>query len=249
MLYGQNRSKLKETDPPDCGAQRRSRIEIMMQTVPDSEVRRGSGVRVGTVLFAVILGLVIGAGALAIFARHATSGVWNGIASRLTGLTISVDVSQPTVVSRIQRLERLETVTYTMDKVVEGDRSSSVLPDFLVGAKLLLLVPGEAIAGVDLTELKPSDVAVRGNTVSFHLPPAQLFITARDDSRTRVFSRSTGWFVQADPDLESEVRAKAEQDLRNSAMTAGILFTARNNAASTLTKLRLGFGFEQVQIK
>ena len=52
-----------------------------------------------------------------------------------------------------------------MDKVVEGDRSSSVLPDFLVGDKLLLLVHGEANAGVDLTELKPSDVAVRGKTV------------------------------------------------------------------------------------
>lgn len=220
-----------------------------MQTAPHPvDDRRRSGVGAGTVLLVLILGLIVGAGALAIFARHATSGVWNGIASKLTGRTLAVDVSQPTVVSRIQRLERLETVTYTMDKVVEGDRSSSVLPDFLVGDKLLLLVHGQAIAGVDLTQLKSSDVTIHGKTVSVHLPPAQVFITALDDSRTRVFSRSTGWFIQADPNLESEVRAKAEQDLRNSALTAGIHSTAHDNAASTLTKLLLSFGFEQVQI-
>lgn len=219
-----------------------------MQTTTDPVDRRKPGIRVGIIVLAAILGLVAGAAALAIFARHATTGVWNGIATKLTGRTLSLDVSQPVVVSRIQRLERLETVTYTMDKVVEGERTNSILPDFLVGDKLLLLVHGQAIAGVDLTQLKSSDVGVRGKTVSVHLPPAQLFITALDDSRTRVFSRSTGWFIQADPNLESEVRARAEQDLGASALAAGILYTAHNNAASTLTKLLLGLGFEQVQI-
>lgn len=220
----------------------------MMQTATDPVGRRRSAIRVGTIVLAAILGLVVGVGALAVFARHARSGVWNGIASKLTGRTLALDVSQPAIVSRIQRLERLETVTYTMDKAVEGERSNSILPDFLVGDKILLLVHGQAIAGVDLMQLKSSDVVVRGKTVSVRLPPAQLFITALDDSRTRVFSRSTGWFVQADPNLESEVRAKAEQDLSASALAAGILFTAHNNAASTLTKLLLSFGFEQVQI-
>ncbi|HEX5233935.1 MAG TPA: DUF4230 domain-containing protein [Silvibacterium sp.] len=203
----------------------------------------------GAIALAVILGLLVGVGAIAVFAHRASRGVWDRIATRITGRTLVFDATQPTVVSRIQRLERLETVTYTMDKVVEGQRSNAILPDFLVGDKLLLLVHGEAIAGVDLRQLKPSDVAVSGKSVNVHLPPAQVFITALDDSRTRVFSRSTGWFVQADTNLESEVRARAEQDLLNSAMTAGILFTAHNNAASTLTKLLLGFGFQNVHIQ
>jgi hypothetical protein len=135
-----------------------------------------------------------------------------------------------------------------MDKVVEGDRSSTILPDFLVGDKLMLLVHGQAIAGVDLSQLKSSDVTVNGKSVTVHLPPAQIFVTALDDSQTRVYSRSTGWFIQADPNLESEVRAKAEQELRNSALTAGILNTAQQNADATLTKLLLGFGFDQVHV-
>lgn len=219
-----------------------------MPTSADSKAPYSPGNRPRAFVFAVILGLLIGIGSVAVFAHRASRGIWDRIATRITGRTLVFDATQPTVVSRIQRLERLETVTYTMDKVVDGQRSNAILPDFLVGDKLLLLVHGEAIAGVDLRQLKPSDVAVSGKSVNVHLPPAQLFITALDDNRTRVFSRSTGWFVQADANLESEVRARAEQDLRNSAMAAGILFTAHNNAASTLTKLLLGFGFQNVHI-
>jgi len=204
--------------------------------------------RTGRVLLALILGLILGAASLAVFVHHATTGVWDRIATKVTGRPLAIDISQPTVVSRIQRLERLETVTYTMDKVVEGDRSSDILPDFLVGDKLLLLVHGEAIAGVDLSQLKSSDVVINGKSIAVHLPPAQIFVTALDDSQTRVYSRSTGWFVQADPNLESEVRAKAEQDLRNSALTAGILSTAQKNADATITKLLLTFGFNQAQV-
>jgi hypothetical protein len=219
-----------------------------MPITADPPERGRSGTRAGTVLLAILLGLLLGAGTLAVFAHQATTGLWNAVATKITGRPLAIDVSQPTVVSRIQRLERLETITYTMDKVVEGDRSSTVLPDFLVGDKLLLLVHGQAIAGVDLSQLKSSDVALQGKTVTVHLPPAQMFVTALDDSRTRVYSRSTGWFVQADPNLESEVRSKAEQELHDSALSAGILTTARNNAAATLTRLLLGFGFEQVHV-
>ncbi|GGG95652.1 hypothetical protein GCM10011586_08410 [Silvibacterium dinghuense] len=199
-------------------------------------------------LLAVFLGLLIGMGALAVFVREATYGIWNQVATKVTGRALSIDTSQPTVVDRIQKLSRLESVTYTMDKTVEGDRTSAILPDFLVGDKLLLNVHGQAIAGVDLGQLKPSDVTVTGKSVHVHLPPAQIFVTALDDSKTKVFSRATGFFIQADPNLESEVREKAQQELHDSAMAAGILATAHANAASTVTRLLLSLGFDQAQV-
>jgi hypothetical protein len=197
---------------------------------------------------AIFLGLLVGAGAFAVFLREATVGIWDKVATKISGRALAFDVSQPTVVNRIQRLERLETVTYTMDKVVEGERTSDMLPDFLVGDKLLLSVHGQSIAGVDLSQLKASDVTVNGKTAHVRLPDAQIFVSVLDNGKTRVFSRSTGIFVPADPDLESEVRAKAEQQLRDSALAAGILETAHKNAASTLTALLLSLGFEQVQV-
>ncbi|MFT4114661.1 DUF4230 domain-containing protein [Silvibacterium sp.] len=221
---------------------------MAIETSSATERRTGRGTGPGTVLLAIFLGLLLGVGALALFVREATYGIWNQVATKVTGRALSIDTSQPTVVDRIQKLSRLETVTYTMDKTVEGDRTNAILPDFLVGDKLLLNVHGQAIAGVDLGQLKPWDVQVNGKTAHVHLPPAQIFVTALDDSKTRVFSRATGFFVQADPNLESEVREKAQEQLTASAQQAGILGTARANAASTVTKLLLSLGFDQVTV-
>jgi Protein of unknown function (DUF4230) len=198
-------------------------------------------------LLALLCSFIIGAAALILFLREATVGMWNDVATTLSNRTVRIDTSQPTVVARIQRLQRLETVTYTMDKIVEGEREGRVLPPILTGDKLLLVAHGQAIAGVELDRLAKRDVEINGRSVHLHLPPSQIFAVALDNEQSRVYSRETGLFVPVDPNLESEVRAKAEEDLRQSALAAGILNTAHQNACGTLRTLLLNLGFEQVQ--
>ncbi len=168
------------------------------------------------------------------------------IFSSATGRTLTIDVSQPTVVDRIQRLQRLETVVYTMDKLVTGAKENPVLPDFLAGDRLLMLVHGEVVAGIDFSNLKPADVKIEGKLVHLHLPTAQVFSTRLDSAKTRVYSRQTGLLVPTDPNLETEVRQEAERQLQEAALADGILRTAQQNAASTLTGLLQGLGFDKV---
>jgi len=167
--------------------------------------------------------------------------------SAVTGRTLSIDVSQPTVVDRIQRLQRLETVVYTMDKIVSGAKQLSFFPDFLAGDRLLMLVHGEVVAGIDFSNLKPGDVRIDGKQVHLHLPAPQVFSTRIDSAKTRVYSRQTGLLVPTDPNLETEVRQAAERQLQESAMADGILRTAQQNAASTITSLLQGLGFETIE--
>jgi hypothetical protein len=134
-----------------------------------------------------------------------------------------------------------------MDKLVSGDREGRILPPFLTGDRILLEVHGEAIAGVDLGQLGADDVQVNGHTVRIHLPPAQIFTVALDDQKTHVYSRATGILVPVDPALEGEVREQAVENLRQSALAAGILGKAQQNACATVTKLLLGLGFDQAQ--
>lgn len=203
----------------------------------------------GKVVFALFLGLVLGVGALVWFVRHATQGFWNEVAARVTGRSLTLDSSLPTVVAKIQQLQRLETVVYTMDKVEEGTRTNSYLPNFLAGDKLLLVVHGQTIAGIDLSKFKPSDVQIDGRAVRIRLPQPEVFATTLDDAKTRVYSRDTGLLIGADPNLESEVRARAQQDLQQAALDDGILDNARKNANATVTTMLLGLGFETVQIE
>src|SRR5690348_1146360 len=101
--------------------------------MPENEIAKSRkapsyavGLALGLVAGMLIALLVVG------FAGRVASGplarLWSAIAGRNT-----VIMSQGSVVERIQRLQRLETVVYNMDKIVSGQRSNPVLPDFLAG--------------------------------------------------------------------------------------------------------------------
>jgi hypothetical protein len=160
-----------------------------------------------------------------------------------------INVDQPTVVRQIQQLQRLETVSYTMDKIISGEHANEYLPKFLVGDRLLLVVHGEVVGGINLAALKPGDVSVQGQKVSIHLPAAEVFSTRIDNAKTKVYSRDTGLFSSPDPNLESEVREEAERQLQQAALQDGILKTAGDNARSTITGMLQGFGFHEVEIR
>ena len=198
-----------------------------------------------TTAFAFAAGVLVAVLALLLIVR--TSQSWAGTVSSWLQRTTSTDLTQPTVVDRIQKLQRLETIVYTMDKIVTGEKQSSILPDFLAGDRLLLMVHGEVIAGIDFQTLKPDDVQAHGKKIRLHLPQAQLLVTRLDSSKTRVYSRQTGLLVPTDPDLESQVRDSAERELRRSALADGILKKAQENAQSTLTSLMQSMGFLEVQ--
>jgi Protein of unknown function (DUF4230) len=201
----------------------------------------------GGIVF-LLLGAGFGVVLLGTIAHKAQEGIWDRLASIATGRSRTEFRSQPSVVEKIRQLQRLETVAYTVDKVVEGDRESLILPDFLAGDKLLLVAHGEVIAGVDLSGLQPSDVAISGRSIRVHLPASQIFSARLDSAQTRVYSRMTGLLVSADQNLESEVRQKAEQQIREGAMIDGILNKATQNARTTIKSLLLSLGFESVEM-
>src|ERR1700681_1347626 len=167
----------------------------------------------------------------------------------LRGGRTQINVDQPTVVRQIQQLQRLETVSYTMDKIISGEHANAYLPKFLVGDRLLLVVHGEVIGGINLADLRPSDVLVQGTKVSIHLPAAEVFSTRIDNAKTKVYSRDTGLFSSPDPDLESQVRVEAERQLQQAALQDGILKTAAENARNTIAGMLQGFGFREVDIR
>lgn len=160
-----------------------------------------------------------------------------------------IDLSRPTVVQHIQQLQRLETVVFSMEKIVSGEQASKYFPKMLIGDRLLLIVHGDVTAGVDLGALNPGQVTVAGKAVELVLPEPTVFSTRVDNARTRVYARETGLLSAPDPQLESEVRREAERQLTQAALDGGILKTAAANARSTLTSLLQGLGFEVVNIR
>jgi hypothetical protein len=160
-----------------------------------------------------------------------------------------IKVDQPTVVHQIQQLQRLETVSYTMDKIISGEHDNPYLPQFLAGDRLLLVVHGEVVGGINLAGLQPGAVLIQGQKALIHLPPAEILSTRIDNAKTRVYSRDTGLFSSPDPNLESEVREEAERQLQQAALQDGILKTAADNARSTISGMLKGSGFREVDFQ
>jgi len=200
--------------------------------------------------FALLPALLIGAVfalLLAVLMARMQSGQLAALWSALSGRTTRIS-SEGSVIERIQRLQRLETVVYNMDKIVTGEKDNPLLPDFIAGDRLLMIVHGQVVAGIDFTRLKNSDVKIQGREVRIHLPNPQVLITRLDNARTKVYSRNTGILVRVDPNLESQVRQEAEGELLQEAVLGGIMTNARDNARATVTTLLLGLGFEKVEV-
>lgn len=203
--------------------------------------------RVLPIVIVGVLGAILGGAIVLIASRVASDSGAQGLWHALTARSSRIDLSRPAVVHRIQQLQRLETVVYSMDKIVLGQREGKILPDFLVGDRLLLLAQGQVVAGVDFSKLQLTDISLERKTIRVRLPGAEIFFTRLDSQNTRVYSRETGLLVPVDPTLETEVRQQAEQQLHDAALQDGILNTAQQNARTTLTGLLKGLGFDNVE--
>ena len=197
-----------------------------------------------------VLALFLGALGLAVFVRSATAGGLGRVAKLVSGRAAPFSTSVPAVVEEIQRLGRLETVVYSVDTAVEGNRPPGLVADPLADDRPLLVVHGESIAGVDMGQLKREDVRIddSGHGIHVTLPASQLFATTLDGQHTRMVVRGTGLLAPNDQNLDGDIRAKAQGQLEQTALKDGILDTARKNARATVTTLLLSEGFDRVDV-
>jgi hypothetical protein len=216
---------------------------------PTTRPARGNSPNVRSWVLGTCLGAILAVVLIAALVWLSTGLGLLHLIGILRGGATQINVDQPTVVRQIQQLQRLETVSYTMDKIISGEHANAYLPKFLAGDRLLLVVHGEVVGGINLAALRPGDVLVQGQKVSIHLPDAEVFSTRVDNARTKVYSRDTGLFSSPDPNLESEVREEAERQLQRAALQDGILKTAADNARSTISGMLKGFGFHEVDIR
>jgi hypothetical protein len=151
---------------------------------------------------------------------------------------------------QVHALGRLETIRYSLTTIVEGKRGSGGVLEWvgLGTVELVLIVPGEVIAGVDLAAVTADDVQVRGDSVTLVLSPPEVLVTRVDPGAVRVYDLKQQLFAPAPDELELELLARAEDNLRGQALEAGILDGARSVAEAQLTSWLYELGFRRVTI-
>jgi len=152
------------------------------------------------------------------------------------------------VVQQVQQLNQLVTTKYTIQTVVGRGNEGGI---FGIGKdKILLVAQGRVIAGLDLSQLKESDVQVAsdGSSVTVKLPPARIFDYYLIEQNTFVYDRDTGIWPPADPNLETEARRAALDEILSSACEAGVMQEANDNAVRAIEQLLRALEFQRVTV-
>jgi hypothetical protein len=147
-----------------------------------------------------------------------------------------------TIIKDVHALARLETIQYTVEKVITAEIGQGNF-GFLFGDKLLFVAHGFVIAGIDMEKLQPGDMQMVNGVLNVRLPPAEIFVSTLDNEKSHVYDRQTGLLTQGDQNLESTARQAAEAEIKKAAIEDGILNLAEQNAETFLSKFFGALGF------
>ncbi|HDD61077.1 MAG: hypothetical protein DRI65_09405 [Chloroflexota bacterium] len=210
----------------------------------------------GWIIQIIILLILIGAGV------YLVTSIQNSISSQLSPVremtdSLSTQISvvlhptptilpdPVTIVHEIRSLARLETIKFSLEKIITAETRQGVFK-WLIGDRLILVAHGEVIAGIDLNKLDPEALQVRGGVLYVQLPDPEIFVVAVDNEQSYVYDRDTGLLTHGEVDLESQARLAAEQEIEESALKDGILELAAQNAESYLGGLFRELGYPEV---
>ena len=167
-------------------------------------------------------------------------------AYRTFGSGTYINTNSAAVVKQMQALNRYETTSFTIEKIIDAGTTGNILNQLFFGDKLLLIAHGKVVAGFDFSKLTGSSVRISGTTVILNLPAPEILLTTLDESQTRVYDRSTGLLTKGDKDLETKAREAAQNSITQAACQENILDDAAKNGRGQLTTLLKSLGFTTV---
>ena len=167
-------------------------------------------------------------------------------------------ITREGVVTQIQNLNRLETVSFSVDTVITSQRDGSWQKLWQDEQKGLFIAHGRVEAGVDLSALTPemvrvtqpvasdvdSDQASDTNTtastmpqINITLPPSEIFSVYLDD--IEIYDWQTGAFgmMQVDPKIFDQAQSMAKKEVLERACRGGVMTMALQNAQTQLQQL------------
>lgn len=161
-----------------------------------------------------------------------------------------VEVFTP-ILQRIKSLQELTTTVQIMETIVPTSADRKLGEISVATTRLLYIARGEIRAGVDLSELKKTDIKVSNQMIEVDLPPAKILDSKIDVNRSQVYDYDRG-FLNLGPDIAPQLQTLAQRKtlikIVDTACNEGILNNANLKAKETITQLLTISGYSQVKI-
>ena len=166
-------------------------------------------------------------------------------------------ITREGVVTQIQKLNRLETVAFSVDTVITSQRPGSWMKLWQDEQKGLFIARGRVEAGIDLSALTPEMVQVvqpeinvdevqeaGANTpvsvmpqINITIPPSEISSVYLDD--IEIYDWQTGAFgmMQVDPKILQQAQSMAKKEVLERACRGDVMNMALENAQTQLQQL------------
>ena len=167
-------------------------------------------------------------------------------------------ITREGVVMQIQKLNRLETVAFSVDTVITSQKAGSWMKLWQDEQKGLFIARGRVEAGIDLSALTPEMVqviapaegaiknagSVDANSpvsimpqIHITLPPSEVFSVYLDD--IEIYDWQTGAFgmMQVDPKILQQAQSMAKKEVLERACRGDVMNMALENAQTQLQQL------------
>ena len=166
-------------------------------------------------------------------------------------------ITREGVVMQIQKLNRLETVAFSVDTIITSQKTGSWMKLWQDEQKGLFIARGRVEAGIDLSQLTPEMVQVvqpeidvdkvqeaDANTpvsmmpkITITLPPSEIFSVYLDD--IEIYDWQTGAFgmMQVDPKILQQAQSMAKKEVLERACRGDVMNMALENAQTQLQQL------------
>ncbi|MDO4427498.1 MAG: DUF4230 domain-containing protein [Moraxella sp.] len=155
-------------------------------------------------------------------------------------------ITREGVVTEIQKLNRLNSVAFSVDTVISSEKQGSWYKLWQDSQKGLFVAHGRVLAGVDLSKLSTESVAVsyekdaQDNEVThihIELPATEVFEVYLDN--IQVYDWKTGLFglVDNDPEILNQAQIQGKLEVLKKACDSGVLEMAADNAKEQVAGL------------
>lgn len=165
--------------------------------------------------------------------------------SQLLNPTPTIIADPVTYINEIRSLARLETIQYSVSQVMTGEDNQGTL-GFAFGSKILVVVHGTVIAGIDMEKLQPTDMRLDNGVLYVNLPPAEILAVTLDTEKVEVYTLQEGVLADVDPTLVLQTVQGGQEKILSVALDDGILLQAERNAEAYLIKFFAALGFNTV---
>lgn len=147
----------------------------------------------------------------------------------------------------LQKMSDLATAEYVVTKIIKANDDKTW---YKVGdRKILMSCKASLVAGIDLSQLTEKDIHIDGDNITLTLPHARLlYINIKPEDIKTAYQEVSLFRDNFSAQEKDQLAAQAENQIRDSVDSLGILVTAETNATLFINHFLQKEGFKKISI-